>query len=168
MNTKHNPGALVTVNLLDAEELRLRRLVEEHDARCADLTAGRHAGKISPAQYDDDYRQTWNRRIELKRELEDVKARIARAAGPAPSAQGTDPEAFPVLFELDKETGEATGTVMPFCSKECRDACGGTSYTGFARSSEGSSRFGDLGYDPQCEQCGADIRSALAQQTALA
>ncbi|MGF6440217.1 hypothetical protein [Paraburkholderia youngii] len=168
MNTKQNPTALVSVSVLDAEELRLRRLVEEHDERCADLTAGRHAGKISPKQYEDDYRQTWNRRIELKRELEDVKARIAHAAATADVAQSTDLEAFPVLFELDKETGEATGTVMPFCSTACRDACGGTSYAGFPRSSEGTSRFSDFGYDPQCEQCGTDIRSALAHQTALA
>ena len=168
MNTKQNPTDLVSVSVLDAEELRLRRLVEQHDARCADLTAARHAGKISPDQYENDYRQTWNRRIELKRELEDVKDRVLREKATSDAAVGADPEAFPVLFELDKETGEATGTVMPFCSEKCRDACGGTGYSGFARSSEGSSRFGDFGYDPQCEQCGEDIRSALAQQAALA
>ena len=26
----------------------------------------------------------------------------------------------PVLFEIDDDTGEATGTVHPFCSESCR------------------------------------------------
>jgi len=28
----------------------------------------------------------------------------------------------PVLWEIDELTGEATGTVHPFCSESCRDA----------------------------------------------
>ena len=27
-----------------------------------------------------------------------------------------------MLFEIDRDTGEATGTVHPFCSESCRDA----------------------------------------------
>ncbi|WP_321935183.1 hypothetical protein [Paraburkholderia sp. J8-2] len=66
---------------------------------------------------------------------------------------------FPVLFEIDPTSNEATGTVMPFCSTACRDACGGTAYPGFRMAKEGTSTLSDFGYDPQCEECGGDIKS---------
>ncbi|HIH2745412.1 TPA: hypothetical protein ACYLN4_001092 [Burkholderia lata] len=68
---------------------------------------------------------------------------------------------FPVLFEIDPDSNEATGTVMTFCSPACRDACGGTAYPGFRKAKEGTSRLSDFGYDPQCEQCGVNIESSV-------
>lgn len=64
---------------------------------------------------------------------------------------------LPVLFDLDPETGEATGTVMPFCSNTCRDAAGGEQCPGFKKSAAGHSKVGDFGYDVHCEQCGKTI-----------
>jgi len=77
---------------------------------------------------------------------------LAGAAAFAP-----DGVSMPVLLELDPHTNEATGTVMPFCSTICRDACGGTQCAGFAKSSAGTSSLNDFSFDPHCERCGVDI-----------
>lgn len=68
----------------------------------------------------------------------------------------------PVLFEVDPETSEANGVVMPFCSVTCRSACG-TSYPGMRKTSEGTSALSSFGYEPKCEQCGCDIGKALSE-----
>lgn len=41
------------------------------------------------------------------------------------AAQTKTKDEFPVLFEIDPESNEATGTVMPFCSSACRMTCRG-------------------------------------------
>lgn len=63
---------------------------------------------------------------------------------------------FPCLFELD-EGGEASGTVMPFCSAACFDAAGGVTYPGFKKSKAGTTSVADFGFAPHCEQCGKEI-----------
>lgn len=87
---------------------------------------------------------------------EQQRAALAGAAAFVP-----DGVSMPVLFELDPATSEATGTVMPFCSTRCLEACGGTQYAGFAKSSAGTTSLNDFGFDPHCEQCGADIALTL-------
>ncbi|MGY6251812.1 hypothetical protein ACXIVK_00010 [Paraburkholderia caledonica] len=77
------------------------------------------------------------------------------------AAQSQTKDEFPVLFEIDPESNEATGTVMPFCSSACCTACGGEKYPGFRKAKEGTSHLSDFGYDPQCEECGGDIKSIL-------
>lgn len=62
---------------------------------------------------------------------------------------------IPCIFEVDSTTKEATGTVAPFCSEECRTKAEGT--LGFAASIKGVSRVGDFGYTPHCEECGKEI-----------
>lgn len=66
---------------------------------------------------------------------------------------------IPVLFQLDPDTREATGTVMPFCCEQCRSACGDGHGLGLV--AHGETDPGDFGYDVQCEECGAPVaRSA--------
>lgn len=60
--------------------------------------------------------------------------------------------AFPVLFELDPQTKEATGVVAPFCSHRCRAAS-----RQFSAHAEGTSVAGDFGFAPECEGCGEEI-----------
>jgi hypothetical protein len=76
----------------------------------------------------------------------------------------SDDVLVPVLFELDPDTNEATGTVMPFCSTSCRDACGGVQYEGFTKSAVGNSSVNDFGFDPHCEQCSLDNKTALKER----
>lgn len=59
------------------------------------------------------------------------------------------------IFEVDATTNEATGTVAPFCSEECRTKAEGT--LGFAASKNGTSTLDDFGYTPHCEECGQEI-----------
>ena len=59
---------------------------------------------------------------------------------------------IPVLYELDPQTQEATGTVAPFCSVRCRAAS-----QPFSVHAEGTSTSGDFGFAPQCENCGGEI-----------
>lgn len=77
--------------------------------------------------------------------------------------EGRTPDAgmVPVLYQLDPDTGDATGTVMPFCSTDCRDACGALRYPGLRTVRLGHSRLSACGFNPQCEHCGGDIKSAL-------
>jgi hypothetical protein len=79
-------------------------------------------------------------------------------------ASTSDDLLMPVLFELDPDTNEATGTIIPFCSISCRDACAGTQYEGFAKSATGTDSITPFWFDPQCERCGLDIKTALAEQ----
>lgn len=65
---------------------------------------------------------------------------------------------IPCLFELDPVTQEATGTVVPFCSVECRTEAKGT--LGFPAAAEGTCRLADFGYVPHCEECGEEIQAA--------
>lgn len=59
------------------------------------------------------------------------------------------------LFEIDPETREATGTVVPFCSEKCRHEA--KSSLDFPDHTEGISDLADFGFTPKCEQCGADV-----------
>lgn len=63
----------------------------------------------------------------------------------------------PVLFERDPQTGEATGTVKPFCSVKCRHESERKQVTGDPQTIRGTSSINDFGFDPQCEECGVDI-----------
>lgn len=62
---------------------------------------------------------------------------------------------IPCIFEVDATISEATGTVAPFCSEECRTKAIGS--LGFLSSTNGVSRVNDFGYTPHCEECGAEI-----------
>lgn len=61
------------------------------------------------------------------------------------------------LFQIDPDTREATGTVVPFCSEKCRHEA--KSSLDFPDHTEGISDHGDFGFDPQCGQCGTEITS---------
>lgn len=87
-----------------------------------------------------------------------------RATLAAAAAFASDGVSMPVLFELDLDTNKATGTVMPFCSTSRRNACGGTQYERFAKSETGTTSINDFGFEPRCEQCGLDIKTALEEQ----
>lgn len=54
------------------------------------------------------------------------------------------------LFELDTTTGEANGTVMPFCSEACRSVVATTTHAPWRK---GVSQHSDFGYTPHCEEC---------------
>lgn len=95
----------------------------------------------------------------------------------APSQGKTEEgNAFPVLFQIDPQSKEATGTVMPFCSPACREAAG-TNH-GLGETRQGESTSSDFGYTVHCEQCGKEVGSqagdgqnpgiAKAQREALA
>ena len=95
----------------------------------------------------------------------------------APSQGKTEEgNAFPVLFQVDPQSKEATGTVMPFCSPACREAAGMNHGLGETR--QGESTSSDFGYTVHCEQCGKEVGSqagdgqnpgiAKAQREALA
>jgi len=62
---------------------------------------------------------------------------------------------IPCIFEVAPSTNEATGTVAPFCSDECRAKALGT--LGFISAKNGVSYVNDFGYTPHCEECGAEI-----------
>jgi hypothetical protein len=62
------------------------------------------------------------------------------------------------LFQIDPDTREATGTVVPFCSEKCRHEA--KSSLDFPDHTEGISDHADFGFDPHCEQCGAEITSS--------
>lgn len=66
---------------------------------------------------------------------------------------------FPVLFQIDPETKEATGTVMPFCSESCREAC---SEHGLGETVAGMADEKDFGYEVHCEQCGEPVLAVAA------
>ncbi len=65
-----------------------------------------------------------------------------------------------VLFEVDPTTNEALGTVHPFCSDKCRDACtvevAAPDHLG-AVYVQGTSDGDDWGFVPKCESCGIYI-----------
>ena len=81
---------------------------------------------------------------------------IPAPRAPAENLAGADsqPE-IPVLFEIDPVSREATGTVMPFCSTTCREAC--TTH-GLREVKAGMSSLASFGYQPHCEQCGKPAR----------
>jgi len=62
------------------------------------------------------------------------------------------------LFEIDPETKEATGTVVPFCSETCLNEA--KSSVNFPGHTEGVSGPHDFGFVPRCAQCGTEISSA--------
>lgn len=62
------------------------------------------------------------------------------------------------LFQIDPETREATGTVVPFCSEKCRHEA--KSSLDFPDHTEGISNHADFGFDPHCEHCGAEITAS--------
>ncbi|KWU26353.1 hypothetical protein [Burkholderia cenocepacia] len=62
---------------------------------------------------------------------------------------------LPVIFQLDASSGEATGTLAPFCCNACREAA--RAEIGFSRMVDGTTQLSDFGYIPHCEQCGAEI-----------
>lgn len=123
------------------------------------FTAAERDNSVLPASAGAD--ATW---IDAKIMQPFFDEQQQRAALVSAAAFASDGVSMPVLFELDPDTNEATGTVMPFCSTSCRDACGGTQYAGFAKSSAGTSSLNDFGFDPHCEQCGLDIKTALEEQ----
>lgn len=68
----------------------------------------------------------------------------------------------PVIYELDPDTGEATGVVRPFCSDECRNAYIPENLPHVEHGSEDVVTH--FGFVPKCEQCGrfvADSRSLV-------
>lgn len=65
---------------------------------------------------------------------------------------------FPVIFELEPETGEATGTVRPFCSNECREAFIPDNLPHVAY---GQNSVYEFGFVPKCEQCGAFVEEGV-------
>jgi len=60
---------------------------------------------------------------------------------------------LPCLFEI--KDGEATGTVMPFCSEVCRRKTQMKTHSAWA---VGTSRKDAFGYTPHCEECNEEIR----------
>ena len=70
---------------------------------------------------------------------------------PEPAAPGS----IHCLFEIDPETGEATGTVMPLCSPACLETAKQT-LPGWRA---GESPANAFGYQPQCEECGKEIEA---------
>jgi len=64
-------------------------------------------------------------------------------------------KAIPCIFEADPITNEATGTVAPFCSDECRAKAIGT--LGFISEKNGVSWINAFSYTPHCEECDAEI-----------
>lgn len=61
------------------------------------------------------------------------------------------------LFQIDPDTREATGTVVPFCSENCRHEA--KSSLDFPDHTEGISGPHDFGFVPHCGQCDAEISS---------
>lgn len=61
----------------------------------------------------------------------------------------------PVIYDLDPETGEATGMVRPFCSDECRNAFIPENLPHVAHGREDV--ILNFGFVPKCEQCGAFV-----------
>lgn len=83
-----------------------------------------------------------------------ARAAIANlGAGGAKSAAASSGMNISCLFELD-EHGEATGTVMPFCSYTCMCKAHATTHQQWAR---GVSNADDFGYLPHCEECGKEL-----------
>jgi hypothetical protein len=59
------------------------------------------------------------------------------------------------LFQIDPDTREATGTVVPFCSEKCRHEA--KSSLDFPDHTEGISDPADFGFDPHCGQCDVEM-----------
>lgn len=99
----------------------------------------------SPTDEDNSFRwihgELYKDSSSAQRLFESIREQAAKVA-----------TAFPVLFELDPQTKEATGTVAPFCSNRCRAAS-----RQFSAHAEGTSEAGDFGFAPECEGCGEEI-----------
>lgn len=98
--------------------------------------------------------------------VEEVPVFDPRASVPIPAQPGAaennqveddSTSEIPVLFAIDPVTKEATGTVMPFCSATCRDAC--TDH-GLGAIHAGMASLEGFGYAVHCEQCGEPVRRA--------
>lgn len=75
---------------------------------------------------------------------------------------------IPAAFEIDQHTGEATGTVVPFCSDACYEAAKEDLKKRFTVHRESHSYLGDFADGPACEHCGALIATGKQNGIAMA
>jgi len=115
----------------------------------------------TPTEEDKSFRwiggELYKDHTNAQRLCESIHEHDAEACGELTGAQKAEVPAqssFPVLYDLDPGTKEATGTVAFYCCNRCR-----ASSRPFSMASEGTSEIGDFGFVPQCEGCGEEVFS---------
>ena len=132
---------------------------EAFNAACryADRTGKVWTVSGSSELFEPETRRCWSHKI--VRTVPVIKTEFnpsERTTKKAPSDGALAAEnSFPVLFQVDPESKEATGTVMPFCSDDCREASANDH--GMGEVVKGVSKPEDFGYTVHCEQCGMPV-----------